>query len=73
VHKTTAYHRRASLDAHQLEQLLVALRDDGARYRQAISGYTPEKMRQHGQPHLSELEEQVSEIERLLLAKQSAE
>ena len=69
MHKTTSWARRASLDADQLHQLLVALRDDVDRYRVAIRGYTEDKMSRFGTPYLAKLEVQVAEIEGLIVAK----
>jgi len=57
------------LDEGQLQQLLIALRDDVERYCVAIRGYTPEKMRDHGAPYLQKLEAEVAEVERLIRTK----
>ena len=66
MHTSTAYERRATLSADELLRLKQALLDEVLKYREAIRGYSPEKMERFGKPHLTTLEERVSELERLL-------
>jgi hypothetical protein len=72
VHIETAYRRRESLSANELERLISALSDEVSRYRIAIQGYTSEKMERYGQPYLAGLEAKASEVARLLSVKRGA-
>jgi hypothetical protein len=66
MHTSTAYARRDTLSVDELLRLKQALLDEVLRYREAIRGYSPEKMEQFGKPHLTTLEGRVSEVDRLL-------
>jgi hypothetical protein len=72
MHKTTAFERRTSLDADELDQLLVALKDDAARYQVAIRGYTAEKMTTFGSPYLASLEAKIAQVEVLIRRRLTA-
>jgi hypothetical protein len=61
-----AYNRRESLSDAQLERLLSELKDQVERYRVAIRNYPPDRMEQHGQPFLDDLERRVTEVTRLI-------
>jgi hypothetical protein len=63
MHSATAYERRTTLDADQLQRLRAQLVDEVERYRVAIRGYSPDKMAQHGAPYLAQLEARVAEID----------
>jgi|CXWL01.1.fsa_nt_gi hypothetical protein len=54
------------LSANELLRLKQALLDEVLKYREAVRGYSPEKMDRYGKPHLAALEERVSEVDRLL-------
>ena len=69
MHVLTAYERRETLSTNELERLKAALVDEVERYRDAIRGYSPEKMAKHGRPFLTKLESRVIEIERLLSSR----
>jgi hypothetical protein len=66
MHASTAYARRETLSQNELLRLKQALLDEILKYREAIRGYSSEKMERYGKPHLAKLEERVSEVERLL-------
>jgi hypothetical protein len=66
MHTSTAYAHRETLSPDELLRLKQALVDEISRYREAIRGYSPEKMERYGKPHLTTLEERVSELDRLL-------
>ena len=65
MHTQTAFARREALSDNDLERLRIALTDEVARYREAIRGYSAEKMATHGQPFLQKLEERVTVVEGL--------
>lgn len=69
MHNETAYERRATLSLNQLERLRAQLVDEVEKYREAIRGYSPDKMARHGAPHLAGLEARVAEVESLIAAK----
>jgi septum formation topological specificity factor MinE len=66
MHTSTAYDRRETLTESQLERLRAELMAEVDRYRDAIRGYSQEKMARYGSPYLAGLEAQVAEVERLL-------
>ena len=66
MHTSTAYERRATLNADELERLKSQLIIEVEKYREAIRGYAPEKMARYGTPFLLNLEARVAEVERLL-------
>ena len=66
MHTMTAYDRRETLSNDDLVRLKSALADEVGRYRVAIRGYSPEKMRQFGTPYLTKLEARVEEVDRIL-------
>ena len=72
MHTATAYERRERLDADKLGRLLFALRDEAARYREAIRGYSADKMARYGAPYLAQLDKRIEEVERLLSRTQSS-
>lgn len=65
MHIETAWARRRELNELQLERLEAQLNDEIARYRDAIRGYTPEKMAKYGQPFLDGLEARLEEVRQL--------
>ena len=69
MHSSTAYARRETLSDDELDRLLAALKNEVARYREAIRGYSPEKMAKHGQPFLDKLMARVTEVERVQAAR----
>ena len=66
MHSSTAFHRRETLNVTELERLRAQLVIEVERYRDAIRGYSAEKMALHGTPFLAGLEAKVAEVERLL-------
>jgi hypothetical protein len=69
MHNTTAYERRTTLSLGQLERLRAQLIDDVAKYQVTIRGYSPEKLADHGTPHLAKLQARVAEIDGLIAGK----
>lgn len=69
MHVMTAYERREALSDDDLVRLQAALADEVERYRVAIQGYSPDKMREHGVPFLAKLEERVAEVNRILTSR----
>ena len=57
------------LSATALERLKVGLQEEVTRYREAIRGYSAEKIAQYGEPYLAELEHRVSEVERVQVSR----
>lgn len=66
MHTETAFHRRETLSASELERLKAQLVAEVDRYRDAIRGYSADKMARYGTPYLNGLEAKVAEVERLL-------
>lgn len=73
MHTMTAYDRRETLSDNDLVRLKSALVDEVDRYRDAIGGYSPEKMEQFGAPYLAKLQGRVEEVERLYNQRAIAE
>ncbi len=69
MHTNTAYERRESLTVNQLERLRAQLVVEMDRYREAIQGYSPEKMVRYGGPYLADLEARVAEVNQLLATR----
>jgi hypothetical protein len=69
VHIQTAFTRRETLSDHELDRLKVALVGEVERYREAIRGYSPEKMAKYGEPFLMKLQGRVDEVERLISSR----
>jgi len=71
MHSLTEYERRETLSAHELEWLRAALVDEEECDREAIGGYSSEKMAKHGQPFLKTMENRVTEVERSMSSRRS--
>jgi hypothetical protein len=69
MHIITAYERRETLSSDDLIRLKSALADEVDRYRVAMRGYSPEKMREHGAPFLANLEGRLEQVSRILAAR----
>jgi hypothetical protein len=69
MHIERAYAERESLSGRDLERLRAGLVDQVARYKEAIRGYSPEKMEKHGQPFLIGLRQKVEDVEATIAAR----
>lgn len=66
-----AYAEREKLSDHDLERLRAGLVDQVRRYEDAIRGYSPAKMEQHGQPFLASLRQKVADVDATIAAREN--
>lgn len=71
MHVERAYAERKSLSSHDLERLRASLVDQVQRYEDAIRGYSPEKMKEHGQPFLARLRQKVSDVNATISSREN--
>ncbi len=69
MHVSMSYARRETLSDNDLERLKTALENEVSRYREAIRGYSAEKMQRYGTPFLTRLEARVRDVEQLQLQR----
>jgi hypothetical protein len=64
-----AYAEREGLSDRDLERLRASLVDQVERYEDAIRGYSPEKLKKHGQPFLAVLRQKVADVDATVAAR----
>ena len=69
MHVERAYAERESLSDSDLERLRASLVDQVQRYKEAIRGYSPDKMEKHGQPFLTGLYQKVADVDATIAAR----
>ena len=66
-----SYVEREGLSDKDLERLRVSLVDQVQRYEDAIRGYSPEKMKEHGQSFLGNLRKKVADVDATIAARRN--